>query len=34
MEVNSSGYLPSRFADTEANNCFSMYNTSLIAVPK
>ena len=25
---------PPLFTDTEANNCFSIYNTSLIAIPK
>ena len=28
------GKYPLLFTDTEANNCFSIYNTSLIAVPK
>ena len=28
------GKHPLLFTDTEANNCFSIYNTSLIAVPK
>ena len=28
------GKYPPLVTDTEANNCFSIYNTSLIAIPK